>query len=157
MTSGLYFNQSAITFSSTAWRRTATFTAPYSGEFLICAYSEDATNLTSYLYCYTVVIGIPPPSIVLTSLSPIGLVYVNTSMTINFTCKFTQIVKRPSTPAFIRLIDASNNATVMTLNTTMKQYISVKNDTLLFTFGVGVIQPNKTYYITLDAGNFRDF
>jgi hypothetical protein len=157
LTSGLYFNQSAITFSSTAWRITATFTAPYSGEFLICAYSEDATNLTSDLYCYTVVIGIPKPSIVLTSLSPIGLVYVNTSTAINFTCKFTQIVKRPSTTAFIRLIDASNNATVMTLNTTMKQYISVKNDTLLFTFGVGVIQPNKTYYITLDDGNLRDF
>ena len=75
-------------------------------------------------------------------------------MVLNFTCKFTQIVKIPSTVAYIRLIDASNNNTVMTLNSTMKRYISVKADTMTFTFGQGVIQPNMTYYIKLDAGNF---
>ena len=147
-------NQSALSISSSSWTRTVTFTAPASGEYVVCAYSEDATNLTSYLYCYTLVIGISPPSIISTSLSPIGLIYFNTSMVLNFTCKFTQIVKRPSTVAYIRLINASNNNTVMTLNSTMKRYISVKADTMTFTFGPGVIQPNMTYYIKLDAGKF---
>lgn len=152
MATGLYFNQSEIIFGSTSWNRTATFTVPASGEYIICAYSEDWSNLTSALYCYTVVIGIPPPSIILTSLTPLGLVYLNTSTVLNFTCKFTQIVKRPATVAFIRLIDSSNNATVMTLNSTMKENILIKNDTMVFNFGVGILQTNKTYYINLDLG-----
>ena len=152
MATGLYFNQSAIIFGSTSWNRTATFTVPASGEYIICAYSEDWTNLTSSLYCYTVVIGIPPPRIILTSLTPLGLVYLNTSTVLNFTCKFTQIVKRPASVAYIRLIDASNNSTVMTLNSTMKENILVKNDTMVFNFGPGILQTNKTYYINLDPG-----
>ena len=155
MTSGLYFNQSTLQFYSSNWTRIATFTASSSGQYVICAYSEDETNMTSELYCYTMVIGITNPSIVSSSLSPIGLVYVNASMApLYFTCKFTRIVKNPSTnAAFIRLKDASNNATVMTLDFSMNGYIQVNNDTLVFTFGWGVIQLNKTYYITLDAGN----
>ena len=157
MTSGLYFSQSVIQFRTNGWNRSATFTASTSGQYVICAYSEDETNLTSEFYCYSMVIGITKPSIVSSSLSPIGLVYVNASMApLNFTCKFTRIIKNPLTnAAFIRLKDASNNATVMTLDFSMKGYIQVNNDTLVFTFGQGVIQPNKTYYITLDAGNFN--
>ena len=152
MTSGLYFNQSEVNIYL---NRVATFTASKSGQYVICGYSEDETNITSRLYCYTMVIGISKPSVVPSSLSPIGLVYVNASMPpLNFTCKFTLIVKKPPTnnTAFIRLIDASNNATVMALDYSMKAYIQVNNDTLVFNFGPGVIQPNKTYYITLDAG-----
>jgi hypothetical protein len=154
--SGLNFNQTDITFYSKYWTRSVTFTAEKSGQYLVCAYSEDSTNLTSDLGCYQMVVNVPPPSITLSSLSPIGLVYFNNSFTLNFTVKFNAIVKRSTVPAYIDLLDADNNYTVITsLNSTLKRYVSISNNTMVFTFGA-VFIPFKNYSISIDAGNEKN-
>lgn len=156
MTSGgLDFVQSDIDFTSSVsyWKRTVNFTAQTSGEYLVFAYAEDSSNLTSTDdYWYKLVIGVPAPQVVQSSLFPIGPVYLNASMTLNFTCRFTQIIKRAVQAAFIRLYD-QNMTLISQLNMTMKRYAVIKNDTVSFTFG-NILQPNKTYYISLDAGKF---
>jgi hypothetical protein len=119
---------------------------------MVGAFAVGETGLTSPVYAYHLVFGIGPPSIITSSLYPTGLIFVNSSIQLNFTCTFSAIIKRPSTVAAISLIDASTSATIATVQTSNKKSISYKNDTMFFTFGTGVIQANKTYYISIPAG-----
>jgi hypothetical protein len=59
-------------------------------------------------------------------------------------------------PAYIDLLDADNNYTVITsLNSTLKRYVSISNNTMVFTFGA-VFIPFKNYSISIDAGNEKN-
>jgi len=100
------------------------------------------------------VVGVPAPVIIQSSLYPIGNVYLNSSTVLNFTCTFSQIIKRPTTAASILLIDASTNLTVATLNSTNKRNVIIDNNTMVFTFG-NLLQPFKTYYISISQGKLK--
>lgn len=141
-------------FSGSYWYKNATFTVSIPGQYLICAYAMDTSNLQGLNYCYSVSYGIPAPTIIQSSLYPIGDVYIDLTVSFYFSCNFSQIVKRPtSSNATIQLIDASTNTTVAVLNSTNATSVIIANNRLRFTFG-NILKPNKTYYINLDLGIF---
>lgn len=141
-------------FSGSYWYKNATFTVSIPGQYLICAYAMDTSNLTGLNYCYSVSYGIPAPTVIQSSLYPIGDVYIDPTVSFYFSCNFSQIVKRPTlSNATIQLIDASTNTTVAVLNSTNATSVIIANNRLRFTFG-NILQPNKTYYINLDLGTF---
>ena len=139
-------------FSGSVWYKNATFTVSIPGQYLICAYAMDTSNLTGTNYCYSVVYGIPAPTVIQSSLYPIGDVYIDPTVSFYFSCNFSQIVKRPTlSKATIQLIDASTNTTVAVLNSMNATNVIITNNRLRFTFG-NLLQPNKTYYINFDQG-----
>jgi hypothetical protein len=138
-------------FSGRYYYKNATFTASTPGQYMICASAMDTNNLTSPLACYTVVVGIGAPSILTSSLYPMGSAYVNPAVPFIFSCSFDKIVKRNSAVATIRLIDASTNLTVAAVNATNTTNVLLRNNIMSFNFGTAV-QPFKTYYITVDQG-----
>ena len=132
--------------------KNVTFTAKTPGQYLICAYSMDSSNITGNPYCYTVTIGVSAPVILSSSLSPIGNVYVDPSEPVTFSLTFDKIVKRSTTPATIFLIDSVTNMVVAAVNSTNITNVFLRNNVMTFNFGVGVVEPFKTYYITIQEG-----
>ena len=138
-------------FSGTYWYKNVTFAMSVPGQYLICGFALDSSNWTGSNYCYSVVYGISPPIVIQSSLYPIGPTFIDPSTPFYFSCNFSQIIKTPSSGAYIRLIDASTNTTVATLNSSNTTNVIISNYRLRFTFG-NVLQPNKTYFINLDQG-----
>lgn len=131
--------------------KNVTFTAKTPGQYLICASAMDTSNLTSPMYCYTVSVGISAPSIVTSSYYPTGDIYIDPTIPFMFSCSFDKIVKRTTTPATIRLIDASTNLTVAAVNSTNITMVFLRKNTMTFNFGTA-LQLFKTYYITIEEG-----
>jgi hypothetical protein len=140
-------------FSGVYWYKNVTFTVNLPGQYLICASSMDTSYWTGDNYCYSVVYGVSPPVVIQSSFYPIGSAFIDPSTPFFFSCNFSQVIKRPSTAAYIRLIDASTNITVANLTTTNTTNVFITNNRMKFTFGT-ILQPNKTYYINLDLGIF---
>lgn len=112
----------------------------------------DTSNLTGNPYCYTVTVGVSAPVILTSSLSPSESVYVDPTVAPTFSLTFDKVVKRSTTPANITLIDAVTNMTIATLISTNITNVFLKNNIMTFNFGVGVVQPFRTYYITIGEG-----
>lgn len=132
-----------------------TFAASTRGQYLVCAYSIDTTDIISNPYCYTVVVGVEAPKIIPSSLQPSGVIRINYSNPFNLSVKFDQIVKRaPQDDAFIKLINLATNSTVEKINFQNKSSCWLANDTLVFTFG-NAFQPLYNYSIVIDEGKLR--
>ena len=138
-------------FSGAYWYKNVTYTINLPGQYLICASSTDTSYWTGSNYCYSVVYGIPAPTVIQSSFYPIGVAYMYPNVSFYFSCNFSQVIKRPSTAAYIRLFDASTNMSVANLSSTNNASVIISNNTMRFTFG-NVIQLNKTYYINFDQG-----
>ena len=149
----LYHNDSMMFFSGAYWYKNVTFTITLPGQYMICANAMDTSNWTGSNFCYSVVYGISPPVVIQSSLYPIGVAFIDPSTPFYFSCNFSQVIKRPSSAAYIRLIDASTNITVANLTTTNTTNVFITNNRMKFTFGT-ILQPNKTYIINLDLGMF---
>jgi hypothetical protein len=138
-------------FSGDYWYKNVTFKITLPGQYLICAFAMDTSNLTGNNFCYSVVYGIAAPTIIKSSYFPLGATFIDPSTPFYFSCNFSQVVKRPSTSSYIRLIDASTNKVVATLDSNSSSNVIIANNRLRFSFG-SLPQPNKTYYINLDLG-----
>ena len=144
-------------FSGDYWYKNVTFKIVLPGQYLICAFAMDTSNLTGNDFCYSVVYGISAPTIIKSSYFPLGATFIDLSTPFYFSCNFSQVIKRPSTSAYtristyIRLIDASTNKLVATLDSSNSTNVIIANNRLRFTFG-SLLQPNKTYFINLDIG-----